>query len=39
MLAEPPQNGGYLIAAYVVTTLFLAGYWFRLWRAARRLLN
>jgi hypothetical protein len=32
MLAEPPQNGGYMVAAYIVTTVILAGYWLRLFR-------
>ena len=32
MLAEPPQNGGYMVAAYMVTTVILGGYWVRLWR-------
>jgi hypothetical protein len=36
MVAEPPSNGEYLIAAYIVTTVILAGYWLRLWRMARR---
>jgi hypothetical protein len=36
MLLEPPRNGEYLVAAYVVTTLILAGYWMRLWRMARK---
>ena len=31
MLAEPPQNGGYMLAAYIVTTIILGGYWTRLW--------
>jgi hypothetical protein len=30
MLAETPQNGGYMVAAYVVTTVILGGYWVRL---------
>lgn len=36
MLAEPPQNGGYLVAAYVVTVVILVGYWVALWRRAKR---
>jgi hypothetical protein len=36
MLAEPPRNGEYLVAAYIVTTVILVGYWLRLWRMARR---
>ena len=35
MLPEPPQNGGYLVAAYVVTAVILIGYWIRLWRLSR----
>jgi hypothetical protein len=35
MLAEPPKNGEYLIAAYVATTVILVGYWLRLWRSAK----
>jgi hypothetical protein len=37
--AEPPQNGEYLIAAYIVTTVILVGYWVLLWRKARKLLK
>jgi hypothetical protein len=36
MLAEPPRNGGYLVAAYVVATIILLGYWVRLFRIARK---
>lgn len=36
MLPEPPRNGQYLIAAYVVATVILVGYWLRLWRMARK---
>jgi hypothetical protein len=32
MLAEVPQNGGYMIAAYVVTPVILVGYLVSLWR-------
>jgi hypothetical protein len=32
MLAEPPQNGGYMVAAYIVTTVIVGGYWVRLWK-------
>ena len=35
MLPEPPRNGEYLVAAYVVATLILVGYWVRLWQKAR----
>ena len=34
MLAEPPSNGQYLVAAYLVTAVILGGYWVRLWRMA-----
>jgi hypothetical protein len=30
MLAEPPSNGEYMVAAYVVTMAILLGYWLRL---------
>jgi hypothetical protein len=36
MMTEPPSNGEYLIAAYVVTTVLLVGYWLRLWRMANK---
>ena len=36
MLVEPPQNGGYLVAAYVVTGVILIVYFCLLWRRARR---
>jgi hypothetical protein len=36
MLAEPPSNGEYLVAAYVISTLILGGYWIRLWRLAKK---
>jgi hypothetical protein len=35
MLAEPPRNGEYLVAAYAVTTVILLGYWLRLWGKAK----
>jgi hypothetical protein len=34
-MAEPPQNGEYLVAAYIVTAVILIGYWIRLWRRFR----
>jgi hypothetical protein len=37
MLAEPPQNGEYLVAAYLVATAILLAYWLQLWRQARTL--
>jgi hypothetical protein len=36
MLAEPPRNGEYLIAAYVVATVILVGYWLVLLVKAKR---
>jgi hypothetical protein len=36
MPAETPQNGEYLVAAYVVTTVILLGYWAVLWRRAKK---
>jgi hypothetical protein len=38
MVLEPPRNGGYLLAAYVVAPVILLAYWLRLVRLARRLL-
>jgi hypothetical protein len=31
MPLETPQNGEYLVAAYVITAVVLLGYWVRLW--------
>lgn len=39
MQAETPQNGEYLVAAYVVTATILIGYWGMLWRRARRIVT
>jgi hypothetical protein len=39
MLADPPRNGGYLVAAYTVTTVILLLYWVRLWRRAKTVLK
>jgi hypothetical protein len=39
MPAEPPRNGEYLVAAYVVATVILLGYWVRLWQRARRVFS
>jgi len=36
MAAELPQNGGYLIAAYIVTPVILVGYLVSLWRRVKR---
>jgi hypothetical protein len=39
MPIETPQNGGYMIAAYVVATVILVGYWVRLLFMARKSLR
>lgn len=31
MPPETPQNGEYMVAAYVITVVILVGYWVRLW--------
>ncbi len=36
MAVEQPQNGGYLIAAYIVTPVILVGYLVSLWRRVKR---
>jgi hypothetical protein len=36
MVPEPPNNGGYLIAAYIVAAVILLGYWLRLLRLVRK---
>jgi hypothetical protein len=36
MPPEPPQNGEYLVAAYVITSVILMGYWGALWRRAKK---
>ena len=36
MLADPPENAGYMLAAYVVAPVILAGYLASLWRRVRR---
>lgn len=36
MPVEPPPNGEYLVAAYVVTAVILLGYWVVLWRKAKK---
>ena len=35
-MGEPPDNGAYLVAAYVVTAAILIGYWLRLWWLSRK---
>jgi hypothetical protein len=32
----PPENGGYMVAAYVVTAVILVGYAVGMWKRARR---
>ncbi len=39
MQAEPPANGGYMIAAYVVAGAILVGYFLSLWRRAKEILR
>jgi hypothetical protein len=36
MTAEPPPNGEYLVAAYVIAAVILVAYWVALWRRASR---
>lgn len=36
MLAETPKNGEYLVAAYVIATVILTGYWVALWRRGKK---
>jgi cytochrome oxidase assembly protein ShyY1 len=33
---EPPENSGYMIAAYVIAAVILIGYWVALWRKAKK---
>jgi heme exporter protein CcmD len=35
----PPENGGYMVAAYVVTAAILLGYVLSVWRRARRVMR
>lgn len=35
-MPDLPQNGGYMVAAYVVTAVILASYALSLWRRASR---
>ena len=39
MPVETPQNGEYLVAAYVIATIILMGYWMVLWRRAKTIVN
>ena len=36
MPPETPQNGEYLVAAYVITAVILVGYCVALWRRAKK---
>ena len=36
MPVEPPSNGEYLVAAYIVTAIILLGYYAWLWRLAKK---
>ncbi|HEU4587900.1 MAG TPA: hypothetical protein VFS11_04590 [Gemmatimonadales bacterium] len=36
---EPPANGEYLVAAYIVAAVIVLGYASSLWRRARRVLH
>jgi hypothetical protein len=38
-MPEPPANGGYMVAAYIVAPVILVGYLLALWRRARRALG
>jgi hypothetical protein len=35
MPPETPQNGEYLVAAYLITVVILLGYWVTLWRKVK----
>ena len=39
MLAEAPENAGYMIAAYVVAPVILVGYLGSLWRRVKRVVG
>lgn len=39
MQAEPPQNGEFLVAAYVITGVIVTAYWVALWRRARTVVS
>ena len=38
-MGNPPSNGGYMVAAYVVAGAIYVGYALVLWRKARRVLK
>ena len=35
MPPDTPQNGEYMVAAYVITVVILLGYWVTLWRKVK----
>lgn len=37
MPIEPPRNGGYMVAGYLITAIICLGYALSLWRRARRI--
>ena len=37
MPIDPPANGQYLAAAYLIASVILLGYFLSLWRKARRI--
>ena len=39
MQAETPQNGEYLVAAYVITAAILISYWGMLWKRATKVVS
>jgi hypothetical protein len=39
MPVDPAANGGYVVAAYVVTAVILVGYAMILWRRSKRALS
>lgn len=39
MAPDTPQNAGYMLAAYIVTPVILAGYLALLWRRVRRVIG
>jgi CcmD family protein len=39
MPGEPPANGGYMVAAYIVTAVILVGYFLSLWRRAKQIMR
>jgi len=38
-MPETPQNGEYLVAAYVIAAVILLGYWVALWRRVNTVLG